>query len=822
VALAAWPSAALAGTLSGKSESGGKGVSAFVSVTGANAQEAVTSDSSGSFSVNVPDGTYEVAANAPGYAVAENTVDVSGSTQTKLDMTASGTNFSALPAFGAETGPVLADGKPCVFYVWDFAIPQMFRTVDCGGHWTPATVGYDDSANGLPKDFAPGHAATDAVMATSGFPGEVAIELPESLSSMAVYYSTDFGVTFSRISNVPTSDASGTAIYWGHAGSTDVMVARVGNDDYVADMSSASPAFSKMSTPYTTASTDRMVVADGADAPWVAVAHGSGSVDVYRLVSGPDRPAATSTTSGFPSNPAQIGFGGSSSAGHPPSALLVSGGSSVAMATKANGEDSYGSLASATQTSGQQCVEDRGTDPTSRDVGLAVAPDSGGSQATGFSLRCFVRKSGSNLTLTQNDQLFLLNSFGYFAFDAAYDGSTDPVILVHEGLHGVAKSAAMSAGVPDFPVGQDASAGTGSGSGGSAVNGITAPITDGTAFGPAGPSQVATAVDPGGGSVSLASDDGGATNKVALKQGSQAVDWWQGASGSWLVFSHGQCFGCGLDPNAPEVAAFQNWTSSTPSLESANLQGTSPVAMGNLSLVALAGVPGADEFFVGESPGYNPGAGQVRRISITPGNPPSAATNVQIAGSQVTTGVADLAYCPAAGSADSIKDALFIAEGSSYISGNRTDGALLKVDDATGPSPSAHQVGSIKSPASVNVVRAHCGSGTVYVGLGGGNGPSQQPGQVFKSTDGGQTFSDLALPACAVDCPGNAQPLVTALAVNPNDPSEVLVAIGSAGLVIHSTDGGKTWTTENDPASSTSRSRPRNLRPPRPFSTRRR
>jgi hypothetical protein len=93
----------------------------------------------------------------------------------------------------------------------------------------------------------------------------------------------------------------------------------------------------------------------------------------------------------------------------------------------------------------------------------------------------------------------------------------------------------------------------------------------------------------------------------------------------------------------------------------------------------------------------------------------------------------------------------------------------------------------------MNDVRAHCGSGTVWVGSGtNGGGPS---GTLYKSADGGQTFT-----AVAIAGPGLPPSLnIQTLAVSPDDPDYVLIAGNSEGFILQTTDGGASWSVVNDP-----------------------
>jgi hypothetical protein len=178
--LAAQP--ALAGTLRGRVSSGGQPVAgAFVAATGPSGHAAAVTGGTGAFSLSVPDGTYELGSNAPGYAAGvDDGVKVHGASVQDLSLAASSASLKPVPVFGGGA-TVAADGTPGVFYLAGTNVGDLYRTVDWGGTWTEVTVASDDADNGLSD------AAFPSYLTTSGYPGEVAV----SIAGAGIFYSTD-------------------------------------------------------------------------------------------------------------------------------------------------------------------------------------------------------------------------------------------------------------------------------------------------------------------------------------------------------------------------------------------------------------------------------------------------------------------------------------------------------------------------------------------------------------------------------------------------------------------------------------------------------
>jgi Carboxypeptidase regulatory-like domain len=107
-----WP---LHGTVT---SSGDPVAGAFVAVTGEGGQATDVTDGTGAWSVDLPDGTYDVAVQAPGYRVTQEDATIAGAgTTLDLGLTSSGAKFDVLPVYGAQVGSILSGGSPGVFYI---------------------------------------------------------------------------------------------------------------------------------------------------------------------------------------------------------------------------------------------------------------------------------------------------------------------------------------------------------------------------------------------------------------------------------------------------------------------------------------------------------------------------------------------------------------------------------------------------------------------------------------------------------------------------------------------------------------------------------
>jgi hypothetical protein len=763
---------AQASTLSGHLTSAtGPVAGAFVSATGANGQAVGVSDVNGAYSLTLPDGTYRLAANAPGYtaavlpAVAVNTVAARDVT-----LSASGAPLQPLPVFGGSQWGLAADGTPGVTYLDGGNAGQLFRSTDYGGTWTPVTVSRDDAANGLSE------AANPQLVTTSGYPGEVAVGIATGPSgaSSAVYYSTDYGVTWHVVGNSGQFHGPGMSMMWGHAGARSVLMFVNAGTEWVADMTAASPSFSAMSTPYAP-SGQPLAVSDGADQPWLATVDSSGNLSVYPLYAQATAPAAEQTLAGFPANATVMAFGGTSTGSVPPSAVLVGSASAETMSLKTPSAASF----PAPDTPAATTCSGTGSAPSAH-----MAPNSGGSYGAAWDNGCWTQDSGGTVTAQAGFDTGAAIDAGYNSTSSAQ--GSDAVVLLQNpvGSRGLTKVASTQtggqAGVPNFQGYQPsttAQPGTDPGSGGTSVSGFAAANVFQTTFGPAGAAQVASASDAGG----FASGDAGASFQIATYDGPRSVAWWQGAgTNTWLLY--------GLAPvNAGYnlVTALLNWTPSTTPVGgtgSGNVTGSAAGdlnAAGDNTIQSIAGVPGQDTAFLDIAAGHNlaqPRAGVLRRVTVSAG---PAFSNVTAIGAGTIVKPGPLAYCPAGStSASSMQDVLLV------IGADSTSGAIYRVSGATGANPSVTKTADLTAYGDGPAISADCASGTVYAASG------QFSSDVLKSTDGGASFATLTV---------SVQGAANSVALTPGDPSSVLLGT-NGGFIYSSGDGGQTWVTVNDPS----------------------
>lgn len=771
---------AFASTLTGHLSAAGQPLGgAFVAATGVNGHAAAVSDSSGAFSLTLPDGTYRLSADAPGFTAAEaNEVVVSGSSSDDLTLVSSGAKLNPLPLFGGPPGDVAADGTPGVLYLAGGNVGDLYRSLDWGGTWTQVTVARDDASHGLSTAGSP-----DDVV-TSGVPGEVAVSLH---NGGGVFYSTDYGVTWHQVANSVLPSPNGLPILWGHAGARSVMVLRTASETYVANMTAANPGFVKMTAPYAPAG-QPITVGDGADEPWLATVGSSGELSVFPLLAQTEAPAAALTLAGFPANPVAVGIGGASAAGVPPAGVVVASTTQVSMTVKEPAASSYPAPAAPKSI---DCAAPPGGTSSAQ-----VTPNSDGSYGAAWFDGCWVQDSGGTVEAQPLGGTSV-------AIDAGYDATkssagTDAVVLLGgTGGRGAPKLAATSEGFP-IPVTDqtvDAAPGTNPSSAGIAVSGITAANVKQTTFGPEGTTQIASAMDAGG----AASDDGGASFQIATYDFSWSVAWWKGASGNWLLY------GLSVNPESESntVTGFLNWTSSTPPVggspsSGGNVSGSSAAALGIAAgpgiyptVRDIAGVPGQDTAFLDLASGtsFNAEAtAVVRRVSVGPGPAFSNATPI---GDGVITKPGKLAYCPSAGSAASLQDVLLVT------ANNNSGGAIYRVTGATGPSPVVTKVADLPGVVGFGLpaLRADCASGTVLAASGGANAG------LLKSTDGGQTFAAVAI---------STHDAIRTIAMTPGDPESILVG-DAAGYIQSSADGGQTWEVTNEPATGENFSSPDNV-----------
>ncbi len=192
--------------------------------------------------------------------------------------------------------------------------------------------------------------------------------------------------------------------------------------------------------------------------------------------------------------------------------------------------------------------------------------------------------------------------------------------------------------------------------------------------------DIASATNIGG----AASTDGGLSFHRTNFGDTYSVAWWQGASGSWLMFGQSPY---GTYPGA--VSGFENWSPNTPPVDGGNVAhsslrddlGIQPVPFAVPYVDSIAGVPGADTAFIDadssvECPGSNCVEGDVNRVEIDQGPSFSHITRI---GGGVITKPGPLAYCSASGSSLSLADILLV------VAEDSSGGALYRVTGATEP-----------------------------------------------------------------------------------------------------------------------------------------
>ncbi|MGE0877781.1 MAG: beta strand repeat-containing protein [Acidimicrobiia bacterium] len=730
-------------------------------------KELTVTDAAGEYTLTLADDDYVITAQASGFAVGSSTAIVSGGGLTKdLTLTASGSKFESIGVFGGQISGIWNGGQPGVFFAATSVIPQLFRTADYGGTWAPVTMAVDDATNGLSRDQNIGR---NNHVTTSGYPGEVAVLINGELK-----FTRDFGNTWKTVSgnfnNLGLGDQMSVNVLWAHVDTTSVLLLDSPNGIVRVDMSQTTPTFGSLEatgTGYRSNASDLIAVANGADTfPWVARLTSAGSLSLMLLdTSGPV--TTVSTTTGLLSNATALKFGGSSVGTDPPSSVVVFGGGNVMIGAKATAASDFsGALSSATAANGGCGIN--GGAPA-----IGLAPNASSDGAAAAVSQCWFVYAGDGNALTQAQINGINNNTGY-VFDAGWNGTSNKVALAGDGARGIIKSADQNGSSPFAPLfnaGQNAVAGTATNSGGIAVNGFNVAVVKDTAYGPDGASQFATITSPSGGALGIATDDAGATVKTVVNKGGYAVDWWTGTgANTWLVFGHA---GAG-----PIVTAVNGWTSSTATLNNpnlgsatgANLMGGSP---GNAAVNSIAGIPGADAAFVGMG---NDDAGAIVRVSLSGTDTPSASIGTPTATANAVKG---LAYCGSSGSDASVADTLFVA------TGTNSTGALQKVTGASTALSGITTVSGITTNKSLRDVAVDCATGRVYV-IGE---------KVWSSTDGGATFSDVS--------PNNIPPAgMTAIGVNPADPDDIVVAAGAEGNIYASSNGGSSWTVQNDPHGS--------------------
>jgi hypothetical protein len=808
-------------------------------------------------------GTFAIRAHSGGRSVTSGTITVSASVlSATLSMTASSSALTTLGAYGSQTGTIVADGQSGVFYLNTTAIPSLYRTTDHGGNWSPVTLSSDDPATGLDAS------STAAAPTTSGRGGEIA-----TIVGNKVWYSFDFGLTWASMTNPLAGGGPSTPVmYWAHIADTASTVSHlfVTNSStatvYVADMSAATPSLAAMASSYKTNATDLVAVGNGDTAPVIAVFDTSSGATKFWAVDA--TPAGTDTSMsvaslaptlatngttalgagdvtffkiGGPATGVEIGTGGVRA----PNTVLIysltgAPASNVRFSTCTASACSFPlgtvfkNLDDSTSTTSSFANPGIGeTSMCSANFGAvgSVSPLGG----AGSISQCWLTVNGTSLEVRY--VLGINNNTG-LAFDAAYDGSTNLVLISGDGQHGASKSARMTTGTDHFDYGVNrpyfavypniAGAGTGSTTGGIAVQGITSAVIRQSLFQPSSTSNMASVMSFSGGGRTIGSTDAGTTWFTLVDRGGFRMDWWDGATAGsqWLLQGSS---GAGNWLHGAKLAAASDFSVSTSMTSvlngSAQVVGPSDFAM-STSLIGTPGVPGIKGISGTDYAALGSWDGSKLRIDLTKLTNTSGTTTMGTliplleiivprpspdAGSAAApatgtnAGTIRLAYCPSSGSASSMADVLFVATAAMT---NGESGTLRKLTGigagAALSTPSFSGVTSttltLPSGSNLRDIAVNCANGTVWLArsnanTGGGGGGGTPVAGILKSTDGGSTIAAITMPTN-----GNvvtAVQNIVAIDFNKTTTTTV-VAVSRAGDVLMSTDSGGTWSLIND------------------------
>jgi hypothetical protein len=750
-----------ASTVSGTVLAGGAPLQGAIVTVAGPQQPPVTqrTGSDGTFSIDVSSTPCTVGVSAAGYksrAVPDVTVGSVGS----IALVPS--TYTPLPVHAGSGQFVRADATTGIFYA--FTSLDIYRSLDYGGTWQPVTMSYDDPNSGV-QGWYP-----DA-MAVSSVSGEVAVVIAGGETAI---FSTDYGLSWRKVAGDFYADGSTrqnlpAQLFWGHAGpgAPSVLLAVKPAADgsgtlnvWRADMSAAEPAFVKEPTdPFGAGSV--IAVADSAGGTFAGRVSAAGALSFASLTASGPITFGAEEAAGLPSPPLLLRLGGAKEAAAPPDGALVVGGGGSYQAVMLTKDAGVASFAGASRSAATDLAD---TSTITRLRSGSVAPTSMGTEGFGTVGSTWVEKSGSGTALTFPG--FVADGSD-MAYDALYGQPGNLVAIMPSASQGPMKWAKVDGGGAPVFDSKIATGGTGAETGGYSITGITSPIVNDTAYGPAGAGDVAVAAQH----VMMASKDGGTTMTEVLPRTaglSAAVQWWQGASGEWLLFGHGFAVDTML-------SALRNWDGAA-TLSGPNVVGSSRVQLGGPAaqgfwdtggyvVGSLASVPGTDTVFIGNvTQGEDKyGSGDhLFRARLTPTDPPALADLASLdpaPGTATLYGPLAMAYASDDPSVPEVmRDVLFVATGQGGFANPASKGALLRIAGATTSSPSVGVVDSIPHDTDqtvLNDVRVDAAHGVVYAG---GNGSGQTGPGLYKSVDGGLTFTRLTVTAPdgspASDLPG--------------------------------------------------------------------
>ena len=554
-------------------DSGGTAIPrAFIAVVNSDgdAVDSAVTGTDGTASVNDAGGAGLVV-TAPGFqtktssSVAAQTVALTATTKTKL-------SFSN--AFGGQIRTLAGDGESGVFYATSDAQPSVWRTSDHAGSWSPVPTSADTDSGGMPQESA-------GEIFTSGVKGEVAVQSGNNL-----YYSRNYGNTWSTASSYSSVNGTNKKHYWIHGGAANeysYIFVRTDNSLWAAVMpdsnSDSAPTFTNVtSTIGRYSAGDRVAFARGSGGEmFMASINGTG-VQVSQLSTVASAASIVASAVSFTSGPTMTlatsgtGLIMMSTLGTATPQVIVThlvDGSTKSIQVSQNNSGTWANnsalkkagnndsnFSTVTDISGI-CGQNGGT-PLVGSI-APVPPTSGvlnGFEAVGTIGQCMwaYNSTGSAVTVGSahaSGTLILAEMNGAnnntgFVWDSGYDFSTNMVAISGDGQFGIRKSALLDATTLNRPsfggaggtsgtayINSQAAAGIATTSGGIAVNGMAAPNVTDMVFSPNSTdgSVMVTSMTETGGSRTLLSTDGGKTYSTIGAGGSRAVEWWNGADG---------------------------------------------------------------------------------------------------------------------------------------------------------------------------------------------------------------------------------------------------------------------------------------------------
>ena len=818
-------------------------------IADANGKVTIKDDNAAGYVVAAPGFGTKVVESAP---TAGASVKLTASTKSKL-------SFSN--AFGGQVRTLAGDADSGVFYATSDAQPSVWRTTDYAGSWAPVPTSAEDTEASATAAGAMTQSQSAGEIFTSQAKGEVAVQVGNDL-----FFSRTYGSTWSKIASYSQVTGQNKKHYWIHGGASgeySYIFVRTDNTLWAAVMpdskSDSAPTFVNVTSTigrYTAG--DRVAFATGSGGEmFMAAINGTnlrlsqlnGVTDAATLVAtSVAGPTMTLATSG-------IGLVQMSTLGTATPQVVIThlvDGSTKSVQVSKNNSGTWVNNSSLKKAGNNDnnfnavtdisgiCGQNGGT-PLVASI-APVAPAAGalnGFEAVGTIGQCMwaYNSTGGNVTVgsAHADGTLILaemngaNNNTGFVWDSAYDFSTNMVAISGDGQFGVRKSANLNASTgyrPNFGgaggtnadayVSSQASAGTGTSSGGVAVNGMTAPNVTDIAYDPNSTdgSRLVLSMTGTGGSRTLLSTDGGTSFSTIGAGGSYAVDWWNGAGDNQYIaagftnnpneFLHVKGFttatgtgktqmgeelaGTAAERDAKELSSRKSFVfegAANPS--GSNLTPTNFVSSGGQQLlVAIEGIAGKDMMLVAVNKcsgnvgptGCESSAGSVALVGVSTNASTGATTlsNIKYFGSEAaaagassvsgngtyTAGVKAVQYCPT-GSASKVADTAFISV---------TGKGLYKISSVS-TSPAHAAAGT--TTGTYSDVKVDCDTGVIVAGGESG---------VYLSIDGAAKFFELKTTAAQANTPnppqGGQGQAATAVAVQADATSgDLTVAVAS-------------------------------------------